>query len=224
MAGMSRFQRVLFTLLAATAFTTMPLVAQTVCVTGELQPVPGPTLCQQGETHWLPAEEVYLRSTGVNLQQYVGRTVTVHGTDIGLLCRVLDVRQVDDPAPVQLVSCGSPSLSCPFRVAVQGPGIGFAVLAASFSRGFTPLGCPVNDPIQGTLLLGAPAEIVALGPTGTGNLGLTIQIPANNALVGATVVFQGAHNTIGPVGPVILSNLVELRVTPLLPPCGAINC
>jgi hypothetical protein len=126
----------------------VPLAAQTVCVTGVLEPVPGPTICQQGETHWFRESGVYLRATGINLGNYVGRTVTAHGVDIGLLCRVLDVRQIVDPAAVQLISCGSQMIGCPFKVKVQGPGLGFAILAASLARGFQPFSCNGLDPVQ----------------------------------------------------------------------------
>lgn len=203
---------------------SLPLAAQTICVTGVLQPLPGPTICMQGETHWLPDAEVFLRATGIDLNQYIGRTVTVHGVDIGLLCRVIDVRQVVDPAAVQLVGCGSQMIGCPFKVKVTGPGLGFAMLAASFTAGFHPLGCSNLDAIRGSLLLGLPAEVLLSGTTGSGSLELTIPIPLNNALVGVRVRFQGAHMTIGPVGPLELSNRVELVPGLLLPPCAPTNC
>jgi hypothetical protein len=199
-------------------------VAQTVCVTGVLEPVPGPTICQQGETHWFREARVYLRASGINLGNYVGRTVTAHGVDIGLLCRVLDVRQIVDPARTQLISCGSQMIGCPFKVKVLGPGLGFAILAASTGQGFTPFGCTGLDPVENTLLLATPVVTLISGLTGTGTLEQVIPIPLVNAFVGVRVLFQGAHMTVGPVGPLELSNVVELVPGLLLPPCAPTNC
>lgn len=209
-------------LFALSLLTSLP--AQTVCVTGILEAVPGPTICQQGETHWLPAANVYLRASGINLGNYVGRTVVVHGVDIGLVCRVLDVRQVDDPARVQLIHCGSQMIGCPFKVKVNGPGLGFAVLGASLARGFTPFSCSGLGPVETTLLLGSPITTLVAGATGTGSLEQVVPIPLVSAFVGVLVLFQGAHMTIGPIGPLYFSNVVELVPGPLLPPCAPTNC
>lgn len=201
------------------------LAGQTpVCVSGLLEPVPGPTICQQGETHWFAAARVYLRSNTVNLASFAGQVVQVEGPDIGLLCRVIDVRRVAAPAPALLVSCGSPMAGCPVRVEVQGPGLGFAILAASTGAGFQPLGCGGLGALEGTLLLGSPAVVLVAGTTGTGELGVTIPIPLQNALVGVGILFQGAHATIGPVGPLHLTNVERIVVSPLLPPCLPITC
>lgn len=204
------------------------LQAQDICVTGELQPVPGPTICQQGETHMLVGtgtNAVFLRSNSVNLQASVGNIVTVVGQDIGLLCRVLDVTSVVDPAPVVTVSCGSPSPGCPIRVATQGPGLGFAMLAIAFDSGFTPLGCgTLPGELSGTVMLGNVAELLLAGQTSTGRIDSTLAIPSDNALIGTNVGFQGAHLTLGRVGPLRLSNIVWVQLAPFLPPCAPLNC
>lgn len=202
--------------------------AQDLCVTGELQPVPGPTICQQGETHMLVGTgtvAVFLRSNAVNLQASVGNIVTVVGQDIGLLCRVLDVTAVLDPAPVVAVSCGSPSPGCPIRVATQGPGLGAGLLAIAFDSGFTPLGCgTLPGELSGTVLLGTAAELLLAGPAPVGRIDTTLLIPADNALIGTNVGFQGAHMTVGRAGPWRISNVVWLQIAPLLPPCAPLNC
>ena len=194
-----------------------------VCVSGIVEPVPGPTICQNGETHWFAAASVYLRSSTVNLAALVGHTVQVQGTDVGLLCHVIDVQQVADPAPVAMSSCGSPMLGCPVRLRVSGPGLGFAVLAGSVARAFQPLGCSGPGP-TGTILLGPPIVTLVSGTTGLGTIDVLVPIPPNPALQGVSVWFQGAHMTIGPIGPIVTSDVVRIVVTPLLPPCAPTNC
>lgn len=202
------------------------LAAQTnVCVSGTIVPVGGPTICQQGETHRLDGTAIYLRSSTVNLDSVSGRVVEVQGTDIGLLCRVIDVQAVVDPTPVALTWCGSPMIGCPLKVVVQGPGLGFAILAASLTPDFQPLGCG-NNPgdVHGTLQLGQPVETIFAGVTTSGSVDTTIAIPLDNALVGLFVWFQGAHMTIGRQGPLRLSNVGMIQVSLLLPPCAPTNC
>jgi hypothetical protein len=201
------------------------LAAQTVCVSGEIAPLTGPTICQQGETHRLAGTDVFLRSSTVDLNSLVGHNVEVQGTDVGLLCRLVDVSQVLDPTPVTLVHCGNPMTGCPLRVVVQGPGLGFAILGAAFGSDFAPLGCG-NNPgdLHGTLLLAAPVAVLAAAATGTGRLEQNIPIPANGALTGLQVLFQGAHMTVGRQGPLRLANSVRVTLVPLLPPCGIPGC
>jgi hypothetical protein len=209
----------------ACAFFASTLAAQNVCVSGEIVPLGGPTLCQQGETHRLEGTSVYLRSSAVNLGSFLGRVVEVEGVDVGLLCRVIDVAQVLDPTPVLLTSCGSPMAGCPVKVVVQGAGLGFAILGASFGGDFNPLGCGNNPAdLHGTLLLAAPVEVLVASTTGSGRVEVTIPIPASNAVLGLGVLFQGAHMTIGRQGPLRLANRVGVTIAPLLPPCGATNC
>jgi len=206
-------------------FCVAPVRAQQpVCVSGLLEPVPGVTICQQGETHWFPEAGIYLRSNSVNWTPFVGRVVTVTGFAIGLTCELLDVIQITDPAPTLLVQCGSPMLGCPVKVVVSGPGMGLAFLAASTSSGIIPFGCLSVNGLEGSLLLGLPAVILSSGVTGTGIFDLTFTIPSNNSLIGIGVWLQGAHATIGPVGPLVLTNVQQFVTTPLLPPCAPTNC
>src|SRR5262245_49385030 len=81
----------------ALLFLASPALAQTgvpIKVTGIVQPVPGPTICMQGETHFLECTSVYLKSSTVNLNAWVGQTVNVTGVDVGITCHVIDVTSV----------------------------------------------------------------------------------------------------------------------------------
>jgi hypothetical protein len=211
------------TILAAASLAVL-LPAQRVCVAGIIEPVPGPTICQQGETHWIPLANVFLRSNTVGLDAYSFRQVVVHGIDVGLLCRVIDVQRIVDPSPVQLLSCGSQMIGCPFKVKVQGPGIGFAAIAASLQPGFQAFSCSGQGPVEHSLLLSAPIVTLVGSTTGTGSVDVVVPIPLQSAFVGMQVWFQGAHMTIGPVGPLLLSNSVLLIPSLLLPPCAPTNC
>jgi hypothetical protein len=205
-------------------FVVAALAAQApVCITGLLEPLPGPTICQQGETHWFAAARVYLKSSTVNLAAHVGSTVRIEGTDVGLLCHVVDVTQIFDPAPVVLTSCGSAMLGCGVRVRVNGPGLGFVLLAASTTRGYQPLGCG-SASLHGTVLLGQPIATLAGIVDGNGTVSALASIPANTAFLGAQLWFQGGHLPIGPVGALELSDVLGITVTPLLPPCAPTNC
>lgn len=209
--------------LSTVLFAAAVAAQSPVCATGVVQPVTGPTICMQGETHTLLGTQVMLRSQLVNLQQYVGQLVRVEGPDIGVTCRVLDVAAVT-PARATLVSCGTPMPGCPMKFKV-GPGaIGRYALVVSFRAGYQPFGCAPPDWIDGTLLLGSPAItlVVAMFPGPSGDY--VWQIPNSPSLVGTRLWFQGARQDIGPVGPVELTNTVPVVLSPFMPPCGGIGC
>ncbi|HLQ38799.1 MAG TPA: hypothetical protein VK348_13400 [Planctomycetota bacterium] len=201
------------------------LAAQSVCASGEIVPIAGPTICQNGETHRLLGTAVFLRSSTLNLGAYAGRIVEVQGTDVGLLCHVIEVTGVIDPAPVTMSWCGSPMLSCPVKVVLQGPGLGVGLLAVALASGYQALGCGTNPgDLHGTLLLGPAADVFAVLATPTGRLDQVVPIPLDSALVGLNVLFQGAHMTIGPQGPLQVSNRVTVTLSILMPPCAPTNC
>ena len=185
---------------------------QPVCITGLLEPVPLVTICMQGETHSLAGTGVYLKSGAVDLTSFEGRVVTVTGVPIGVTCYVLDVSQVVDPAPVVLSSCGSPTLGCTYRLALRGPGLGFGMLAASLASGLLHFACQGAQGVQGSLLLDPSVELISSGTTPAGVSFTDLSIPNSPQLIGLQVRFQGAHATIGPVGPLVLSNAVQLQV------------
>jgi len=192
-------------------------------VSGVVEPVGGPTICMQGETHRLADTTVMLKSSLVNLSQYVGQLVRVEGRDVGLVCNVLDVTAVT-PTYAQLETCGTPMPGCPIKVKV-GPGaIGRYAILASFGPGFLPIGCAPPDFVDGTMLLRSPAItlVVAMFPGPYGEF--VWQIPNQPSLQGVQIWFQGARQDIGPVGPVQLTNSVRLLIVPFMPPCGGINC
>lgn len=200
------------------------LVATTpaqVCLNGVLEPVGGPTICQQGETHLVSGTRVYLRSRTVDLNRWNGQLVRIEGSDISVTCRVLDVTQVTLPTAV-LRLCGSPSPGCPVKLTV-GPGaIGQWLLFGSFQQGYQPFGC--TFPVDGTLLLGGAISTVSGGMFGGPSGDTVIFIPLNPALVGLRVLFQGARQDIGPIGPPQLTNVELLVLSPFMPPCQPLNC
>jgi len=194
-----------------------------VCLSGTVQPVGGPTICMQGETHRLVDTSVLLKSSTVNLNQYVGQLVRIEGRDIGLVCNVIDVTAVT-PTYAQLAICGTPMPGCQIKVKV-GPGaIGQYAILASFGTGFLPIGCAPPDFVDGTMLLRSPALtlVVAMFPGPYGEL--VWQIPNQPSLQGVQIWFQGARQDVGPVGPVQLTNSARILIVPFMPPCGGINC
>lgn len=207
----------------AAALLLAAVPAQTrICVSGVVV-TSGFTICQQGETHRLADTSVYLRSSTVNLNAFLGQNVRVDGTDIGLLCRVLDVTAAT-PAPATLELCGTPMPGCSIKFKV-GPGaVGSYALAASFGSGILPLGCSPPDMLDGTWLLGSPAVTIVVAPF-SGPFGeYTWPLPNNPSLQGVSLRFQGARQDTAPVGPAQFTNVLPVQLVPFMPPCGSINC
>ena len=195
-----------------------------VCVTGVVRPVTGPTICAQGETHFLECTRVFLRSSTVSLRQFEGRNVRIVGTDTGLVCPVIDVRSVAPP-PATLDWCGSGSTGCPIKLVMCPGGLGRGAIFLASQPAYVPLGC-AQSPFQfldGTFLIGG-----AIVPVFSGGLSacaeVTLRIPLDNALVGANVWAQGARQDVGPVGPLTTTNAICFRISPLLPPCAPLGC
>ncbi len=209
-------------LLPALLATTAAIQAQ-VCITGVVEPVNGPTICMQGETHRLADTSVYLRSTQVPLHLFVGQNVRIEGADIGVTCRVLDVTAIG-PARARLSHCGTPMPGCPLRFKVEPGAIGRYALLASFTRGYQPMGCAPPSFLDGTVLLGSPSYtlVIAMFPGPSGDY--VWQIPNVPSLWGIQIWFQGVRQGIGPIGPVELTNVEHITLVPFMPPCGGINC
>ncbi|HEX6812856.1 MAG TPA: hypothetical protein VF384_14615 [Planctomycetota bacterium] len=211
------------TILAMASFAAFAATQSQVCVSGVVQPVTSPTICMQGETHYLAGTSLFLRSTVVPLAQFVGQNVRVQGPDIGLVCRVLDVTAIF-PAPARLESCGTPMPGCSMRFKLTPGAIGQYGLFGSLGPGFAPLGCAPPDVFDGSLLLGWPLHtfVIALftGPAGD----YVWPLPNTPAIQGVQVWMQGARQDIGPIGPIQFTNLVRFTIVPFMPPCGGINC
>ncbi|HET6202425.1 MAG TPA: hypothetical protein VFI25_06450 [Planctomycetota bacterium] len=157
-----------------------------VIVNGIVQPVPGPTICMQGETHLLECTSVFLRSSTIDLNNFVGQTVRVTGVDVGLLCTVIEVTSAV-PAGVTLDFNGAPTPggTVAFTVCVftSNPPHVYA-LFVSPSSGYLPL-----DPILGTALLGPPVVLFGAGFT-FGCSNVPVSIPPDPSLVGASFWIQ----------------------------------
>jgi hypothetical protein len=207
----------------AVLLTAAALAQNPVCATGVIEPVTGPTICMQGETHLLAGTRLYLRSRAVDLNRYLGQLVRVEGPDIGVTCNILEVTAVTNPHAI-LNWCGTAMPGCPIKLQV-GPGaIGRWALFGSFGPGYLPLGCGGIEWIDGTVFMLLPAVSLGggmfPGPWGE----IVLPIPPSMSLVGTRVWFQGARQDIGPVGPVQLTNVQLITITPFMPPCGSINC
>jgi hypothetical protein len=210
------------TILSTVSLSTLA-AAQTVCVSGVVQPVNTPTICMQGETHLLAGTPVFLRSATIALQQYVGQNVRVEGVDIGLVCRVLDVSAVG-PAPAELAMCGTPMPGCSLRFKVTPGAIGQYGLFGSLASGMEPLGCAPPAGLDGTLLLDWPIHtfVVALFPGPVGDY--VWPLPNTPSVQGVQVFVQGARQDLGPVGPIQFTNALRFTIVPFMPPCGGVNC
>lgn len=211
------------TILTMLSLAVLANAQSPICVSGVVQPVTFPTICIQGETHFLAGTSVFLRSNVVPLAQFVGQNVRVQGTDIGLVCRVLDVAAIA-PAPAQLESCGTPMPSCQLRFKVTPGALGQYGVFGSLGSGFAPLGCAPPDGLDGTLLLGAPVHVFVVGLF-SGPIGDYVwQLPNTPAIQGVQVWIQAARQDIGPVGPIQFSNVLRFVIAPFMPVCGSINC
>ncbi len=195
-----------------------------VCLTGEVVPVGGPTICMQGETHRIQHTRVFLKSSVLDLNRFNGMVVRISGRGIGVTCTVIDVVDVQLPRAV-LTRCGSPSPGCPIKLKLCPGGLGRWWLWGSFSGpGYLPIGCVPPDFIDGTVLLGLPAITIVHG-TVIGLCGeYILRIPNDPSLVGVRAWFQAARQDIGPVGPITISNVEFLQLAPFMPPCAPINC
>jgi hypothetical protein len=213
---------IVFTLFAALSSAATAAQAD-VCITGRVAPVNGPTICQQGETHLLENTRVFLRSATIDLNQWIGRLVRVRGSDIGVTCTVLQVREVS-LAGAALTRCGSPSPGCAVKLVMCPGGLGRWWLWAAFAPGYRPIACAPPDPLEGTVLIADPLFNLVFGEF----IGLCgeylLPIPADPSLIGVRVWFQGARQDIGPVGPLHISNVEVMTLSPLLPPCQPTNC
>lgn len=196
----------------------------TVCITGRVLPVSGPTICMQGETHYLECTRVFLRSLAIDLTRLEGRLVRLVGRDIGVTCRVLEVVAAMPPIAT-LATCGTPSIGCPIKLKVCPGGLGLFWTFVALRPGFHPLGCGgLPGGFEGTVLLGQPAVTNGSGPLGAGCGEVIQRIPTDPNLVGLDVWFQGARVDIGPVGPFQLTNVECIRIGPPGPPCALPNC
>ncbi|MCI0585758.1 MAG: hypothetical protein L0323_02835 [Planctomycetes bacterium] len=210
--------------LLAALFATPSPAQSTIAldVTGVVQPVPGPTICMQGETHLLECAQVFLRSNVVDLNALVGQNVRLTGVDIGVTCTVIEVLAAA-PANPTLEWCGTPAPGCAVKFKVCPGAIAFAALFVSTAPGFFPVFLPLNGTPEAVLL--SPPFIPippALGTTGC--FDSTIPIPPDLSLVGADVWLQGARMDIGPAGPMHLTNSVCLTIVPPLPFCAVPGC
>jgi len=182
--------RRLTSFLAGIVLLATPAVAQ-VNMTGTIRPLPGPTVCQQGETHTLECTGVLLRSSLLDLRRWEGHVVTLTADEVGITCKVYEVTGIAD-ARVTLNWSGVPTPGgrIRFQVCVRGsnPPHPFRVYGG-LERGFLSLG-----PLTGTRFLGTDARLVATGWSlgcGTADAG----IPNRAGMVGRWIHCQavGIH-------------------------------
>ena len=201
----------------APAQTAAPLV-----VTGVVQPVPGPTICMQGETHLLDCTQVFLRSNAIDLNALVGQNVRLTGLDIGVTCTVIEVI-ASAPANPTLEWCGTPAPGCSVKFKLCPGMIAAAGLFVSTAPGFLPIFLPLNGTPE-AVLLSFPVTPIPVAPSPSGCFDVTVPIPPLLSLVGAAFWLQGARMDIGPAGPMQLSNAVCLTILPPSPFCAVPGC
>ncbi|MGH7149370.1 MAG: hypothetical protein ACREIU_01665 [Planctomycetota bacterium] len=191
-------------------------------VTGVVQPVPGPTICMQGETHLLECTQVFLKSNAVDLNALVGQNVRLTGFDVGVTCNVVQVFAAA-PANPTLEWCGTPAPGCSVKFKVCPGPIGLALLVVSTAPGFLPVFLPLN-PTPEAILVAPPFVPIPLAIGTTGCFDSTVAIPPDLSLVGADFWLQGARMDIGPAGPMHLSNPVCLTILPPIAFCAIPGC
>ena len=216
------------TVLLAAILLAVPLArvsaaqaAGPLAVTGIVQPVPGPTICMQGETHFLECTQVFLKSNVVDLNALVGQTLFLNGFDVGVTCHVIQVVAAQ-PANATLEWCGTPTLGCAVKFKVCPGPLAVGLLFLSTGTAFLPVFLPLNLAPQAVLI--SPPFIPVPLSIGGGCFQSTIPIPVDLSLVGANFWLQGARMDIGPVGPMQLTNAVCLTILPPLPPCIPPGC
>lgn len=217
--------RTSFLALAFAALGAVPS-AQTVTFTGAIQQASLASFCQE-ETHYLPCTlggpnlptGVLLKSTTLDLDQFVGVVTTFTAISRGVTCPIYDVTSASFPL-ADLVTCGTPAPGCPLRLRVGPSGmLGQWVLFRSTSPAFQY----VNS-LGGTLLLGSPLFFVAGGFLVPPDNFYEAPVPNDLSLIGTEHFFQGASRAIGPVGPWTLSNSVCVEILPPLVPCQSPGC
>ena len=187
--------------------STLAQAGGTVTVVGVVQPVGGPTICMQGETHYLECTQVFLKSSVVNLGSYAGQTVRVSGVDVGVTCHVIEVAQAS-PAGVRLSWSGSPTPggTVTFMTCVYLPNPPHPYwLFFSAGAGYFPI-----DPSFGTVLLASPFFFLGSGFAAIcGNL--AVAIPPDPGLLGATFWEEAFTPVLPFLGPP-LSNATCLTI------------
>lgn len=216
------------TLHLALAFTVLSLAssAQMVTFTAAIEQASLASFCQE-ETHYVPCTlggpslptGTLLKSTTLNLDQYVGVPTTFSALSRGVTCQIYDVVSAA-PALADLVVCGTPAPGCPLRLRVGPSGmIGQWVLFRSTTPTFTPV-----NALGGTLFLAPPLLFVDAGFLTDPAPYFEAPVPTDLSLVGSEHFFQGASRAIGPVGPWTLTNSVCVEIVPPLPPCVLPGC
>ena len=191
--------------------------------TGEVLPLGGPTLCQNGAFFLdcsgpVPGQQngIVVTSQNLDLAKYVGDILEWSGSYTSGPCPTLDVSSVAPPAAT-LVRCGNPVPGCPVRLRVGPSGeIGQWSLYLSTAPAFLPIG-------DATLLIAKPifaGSGLLFGDTQT----FDVTLPADVALSGLSLWFQGTRQSIGPVGPLRLTNAECLTILGPSPPCILPDC
>ena len=199
---------------------------QLVTFTGKISPadVPATPFCEGAKyvldcSGAIPGGQtgIPVRSDQLDLSKLVGEVLEYSGGWTPGPCTSLDVFSAAKPVAT-LVRCGNPVPGCQIRFRVGPSGeIGQWVLYFSAAPAFLPLG------EDATLLLSAPqflASGLLFGDTAT----YDVSIPPDISLTGVNLWFQGTRQSIGPVGPLRLTNAECLTIWGPSPPCVLLDC
>lgn len=193
-----------------------------VTITGLVQKADSSTICSALATHRIDCTQVGLFSSTVDLDKWVGHTVTLAGQLVmGNPCVLVEVKEVKPPkATIEI--CGTPAPGCPVKFKSCPGGLSIHSLFAAAGPGFYPVGLEVGtfllDPLTTVTLFHIPW-------TQPGCLSFVVTIPPAPVVVGKTVYLQGARQDFGPVGTFpVLTNPLCVTILPPTVPCEVPDC
>jgi len=211
-----------FLALASVVLPCATAVAQPVSVSGRLViPFVQPATCGVGvSVYQLENTEVYVVSTSIVLDPFVGKDVQIAGPLTPAFCFVVDAQTVV-AAPYTLETCGGGALGCPTRINLVSNGGSSFALFASLNNGFLPAGP------NGTFLLDPlAATILVVAPENQGNVTtLDFVIPVDPAIQAISVKLQAARAATSlPGNPIQFSTVGSIFTGTFTTPCHIPGC
>ncbi|QDU66003.1 hypothetical protein [Engelhardtia mirabilis] len=198
--------------------------AQPATFTGVIESLPGPGPCNDAKYYLKCSgplagsqDGIHVRSLTVDLSPFVGQIIQYTSTYTPGPCASLSVLTAQLPQAT-LVKCGNAVPGCPMRLRVGPSGeIGQWSLYYSLAPAFLPI---LPD---ATLLISNPQFLAAgllFGDTAT----FDFTVPSGPSVTGLSIWFQGTRQSIGPVGPLRLTNAECLTILGPSPPCFEPGC
>ena len=182
--------------------------AQTVSVSGRIQPLAVPPACAPQATHVLADTPVHLFSSTLDLSAVSTIPQLFTGTDVSAGCPLIDVASVG-PAPYQLFPCNTTGLGCTFTLdQCPSPTAGLFVIRGSLSSSYVPI-----SPAAGTILINPFSSFpVASGASTAVCQSTTLTLAGPPSLIGVKVHVQAA--SVDPQGALLFSTLAAITIEP----------